>query len=299
MTALTWDKPGERIFQTGVDRGVLYLHDGTVVVWNGLTSVEEDSEMEVKSSYLDGVKYLETLIPGDFVGKLKAFTYPDEFESVCGVGHVSFDSAAPPGAPPGPPSPPEVIEVSNSGALGLDFYNQPPKSFNLSYRTIIGDGIDGTEHGYKIHILYNIFAEPDSYSFNTIKGSGAEPIEFGWSLSGTPPTPRIKGFRPTLHISIDSTKTPPEILRILEDMLYGTKDSEPHLPTIQEVAELYGYLGALIILDHGNGIWSAIDESGTFITMIDSTTFQIDNADATYLDADTYTISSTNVELGS
>jgi len=274
MTALVWDKPDERIFQTGIDRGVLYLHDGTVAVWNGLTSVEEDSEIEVKSFYLDGVKYLETLIPGDFVGKLKAFTYPDEFESVCGISHVS----------------------SSEAGLGLDYYNQPPRSFNLSYRTIVGDGVKGTDYGYKIHILYNVFAEPDSYVYSTVKGSGAEPIEFSWSLSGTPPA-KIQGLRPTLHISIDSKKTPPQILRMLEDMLYGVTGGtvQPHLPTIQEVAELFGYVGALVIIDHGNGLWSAIDESDTYITMLNSTTFQIDNATAVYLNPTTYTLSSTNV----
>lgn len=275
MTALTWDQPEERLYQTGLDQGVLYLHDGTVVVWNGLTSVEEGSDIEVKEFHLDGVKYLETLVPGDFSGKLKALTYPDEFDTVNGIAHVA----------------------SGSVGLGLDYYNQPPKSFNLSYRTLIGDPLEGTERGYKIHILYNVFANPDPYTFNTLKDSGAELTEFSWSLSGTPP-PKIQGYRPTLHISIDSTKTPSTILRMLEDMLYGTASNEPHLPSIHEITELFGYLGALVIIDHGNGLWSAIDESDTYITMIDSTTFQIDNVNATYLDPETYQISSTNIDSG-
>ena len=108
MATLVWDKVGERVYQTGVDHGVLYLHDGTVAVWNGLTNVEESSDSELKSFYLDGVKYLENLIPGDFVGKLTAFTYPDEFDSVNGIGRSS---------------------------PGLSYHNQPSKSFNLSYRT--------------------------------------------------------------------------------------------------------------------------------------------------------------------
>lgn len=266
MGSLVWDQIGERIYQTGIDRGVLYLQDGTAVVWNGLTDVEESSDSELKSFHLDGVKYLENLIPGDYEGKLTAFTYPDEFDSVNGIGSV---------------------------APGLAYYNQPSKSFNLSYRTMIGNDIEGTDFGYKIHILYNLIASPDNYSFNTLKDSGAEPIEFSWSLSGIPP--QIENFRPTVHISIDSTKTPPYLLEILENILYGTDTSEPTLPTIQEIAEYFGYLGALIIVDHGDGTWSAIDESDTYITMVDSTTFQIDNADATYSDASTYEISSTNV----
>jgi hypothetical protein len=277
MATLVWDQTGERFYQTGVDRGVLYLHDGRVAVWNGLTNVEESSDIEIKSFYLDGVKYLEVLIPGDFQGKLSAFTYPDEFDSIMGIVDVGQGTT-----PVENPIP------------GLYYYDQPPKSFNLSYRTIIGDDVEGTEYGYKIHILYNIFASSDSISFNTFSDSGVEPVEFSWSLSGTPAA-KIKGFRPTIHVSIDSTKTPPDLLKILEDMLYGTDIHEPGLPSIQDIAEFFGYLGALLIIDHGGGMWSAVDESNTYITMIDATTFQIDNADATFLDPDTYQISSTNI----
>lgn len=265
MATLVWDQVGERIYQTGVDRGVLYLHDGRVAVWNGLTGIEEASDSELKSYYLDGVKYLETLIPGDFSGKLKAFTYPDEFDSVNG------------------------IEI---GFLGFGIYNQPAKSFNLSYRTKIGNDMSGLEHGYKIHVLYNVFAVPDSYGFDTSSDSAVQPIEFGWTLSGIPE--KLVGFRPIVHVSIDSTKLDPVDLKILEDILYGTNTQDPRLPPLEELAEYFGYLGALIIIDYGNGIWAAVDETDTYITMIDSTTFQIENADATYLDADTYEISSTN-----
>src|SRR5262245_60387570 len=89
MAGLVWDDISEKVYQTGIDHGVLYLHDGRVAVWNGLISVEESSTTELKSFFLDGVKYLETLSPGDFQGKLKAFTYPDEFDSVNGIGEVS------------------------------------------------------------------------------------------------------------------------------------------------------------------------------------------------------------------
>jgi hypothetical protein len=266
MTTLVWDQVGERIFQSGVDRGVLYLHDGTAVSWNGLTGVEETPSSELKSFYLDGAKYLQNVIAGDFAGKLKAFTYPDEFDTVNGIASV---------------------------APGLSFYDQPAKSFNLSYRTGIGNDLADVEYGYKIHLLYNIFAIPENSSFNTSDDSGAQVTEFVWALSGTPE--KYGGFRPTIHISIDSTKTPPDLLELLENTLYGTEVSDPSFPTLQEIADMFGYLGALIIIDHGDGTWSAVDESNTYITMLDTTTFQIDDADVTYLDADTYEISSTNV----
>lgn len=266
MTALTWDEIGERIYQIGVDHGVLYLHGETGVVWNGLIDVEESSSSELKEYHLDGVKYLEVLTPGNFTGKLKAFTYPDEFDSVNGIGHVN---------------------------PGFSLYDQPYKSFNLSYRTRIGNDIDGTDHGYKIHILYNVLAKPESHSFDTLKDSAVTPIEFTWSLTGTPT--KLDRYRPTVHVSIDSTQTDPAVLQLIEDQLYGTASINPSLPSILQIAEYFGYLGALIIVDHGDGTWSAIDESDTYISMLDATTFLIDDVDASYSDADTYQVSSTNV----
>lgn len=267
MAVLEWDEVGERIYQAGVDRGVLYLHDGTVVAWNGLIDVEESpGAQELKSFYLDGVKFLENLSPSDFVGKLKAFTYPDEFDTVNGIAHVS---------------------------PGLSYYEQPPKSFNLSYRTKVGNDIEGEDYGYKIHILYNIVAVPDAIAFTT-KSEAVEPITFGWSLTGTPPK-QVKKLRPTVHISIDSRTTPPEILKLIESQLYGTKKTAPNLPPITEIGEYFGYRGALLIIDHGDGTWTAIDESDTYVDMIDPTQFEINGADATYLDPDTYNVSSTNI----
>lgn len=266
MTALVWDEVGKRTYQVGVDHGVLYLHDGVVVAWNGLVDVEESPSSELKSFFLDGIKYLENLSPSDFIGKLKAFTYPDEFDSVNGIAHV---------------------------APGLAYYDQPPKSFNLSYRTKIGNDIEGEDYGYKIHILYNVLAQPDSYAFQTIQDSAVQPIEFGWTLTGTPQ--KIDKRRPTVHISIDSRTTPPDILKIVEGKLYGTPTNAPSLPPITEISEYFGYRGALLIVDYGDGSWSAIDESATYINMIDDTTFEIVGADATYLDLVTYEISSTNI----
>ena len=265
MTALVWDQVGDRVYQTGVDRGVLYLQDGRVAVWNGLIGVEESSDSELKSYYLDGVKYLEVLTPGDFSAKLKAFTYPEEFDSVNGIVYAN---------------------------PGLSYYNQPAKSFNLSYRTKVGNDLDEVGYRYKIHILYNLIANPDAISFDT-EDTEIHPIEFSWSLTGTPP--KVSGYRPTVHISIDPRTTPPDVWQILTKTLYGTDVSDASLPSLQDIAEMFGYLGALLIVDHMDGTWTAIDESDTYITMLDVTIFQIDDADATFLDTVTYPISSTNV----
>jgi hypothetical protein len=209
MTALAWDQVGDRVFQTGVDRGVLYLQDGSAVAWNGLTNVTEGSNSELKSSYLNGLKYLEYLAPGDFSGSLKAITYPDELDSLTGIV-----DAAP----------------------GLSYYDQPARSFHLSYRTKLGDAAVGDELGYKIHILYNILATPDDVTFNTTSDS-SDVTEFGWSLSALPVI--ITGHRPTAHISIDSTKASSGHFSAAEDRLYGTVSADPDLPTIAELATIF------------------------------------------------------------
>lgn len=269
MTAIVWDAAGTKFYQTGVDRGVLYLQGGNGIAWNGLTSVEEDTVQDLKSFWLDGVKYLDNLLPGDFSGKLKAFTYPDELEQVCGI-------------------------VSPSD--GLLFYDQPFKSFNLSYRTKVGNDLDGIDHGYKLHLLYNLVANPDTVAYNTLTDTTAAPIEFAWALSGTPPTnPSSKGYRPTVHISIDSNDTDPEVLQAIEDILWGTDTTAPHFPSISEILNLFQSLGALIIVDNGDGTWQAIDNGDNYITMINPTQFQIDGADVVIINATTYQISTTNL----
>ena len=266
MAVLTWDEIGDRVYESGVDRGVLYLQDGAVAVWNGLIGIEESPNAELKSFYLDGIKFLENLTPRDFLGKLTAFTYPDEFDTVNGIAHV---------------------------APGLSYHEQPPTSFNLSYRTRIGNDIEGDELGYRIHILYNILANPEAIAYSTLTDSGVQPITFGWTLTGTPQ--KIDKHRPTVHVSVDTRTTPPDILKILEGKLYGTKSTPPSLPPITEVGEYFGYRGALLIIDNGDGSWIAIDESDTYINMLEPTKFEIVGADATFIDPDTYTISSTNI----
>lgn len=264
MTALIWDQIGERIFQTGVDRGVLYLSDGTVVPWNGLSGLEENSPKDSNSYYLDGTKYLETLSPGDFSGRLKAFTYPSEFDEVNGVATV---------------------------APGLAYYDQRSKMFNLSYRTRVGNDVAGPNLGYKIHLLYNLVANPEIVNFETLS-SASKPVEFSWTLSGVPPKIR-RGYRPTIHISIDSTKTDPDTLQTIENILYGTAVTNPRLPSIDELTDLFASIGTLVIVDNGDGTWTAIDVGGEYIEMLNDTTFEIHGADAEFLDVSTYEISTT------
>lgn len=265
MTALLWDQVGDRTYQTGVDRGVLYLPGDTAVAWNGLTAIEEKVSRDVNSYYLDGVKYLEHQLPGDFSGSLKAFTYPDEFDLVNGI--------------------------ENDGN-GLFVHDQKPMSFGLSYRTLLGDDVSGTNRGYKIHLLYNLMAVPDGSSFGSVDDQAA-PISFGWTLSGTPPA--TLGYRPTSHLSLDSTKMDSDLLAIFEDTLYGSAGTKPMLPSFPEVLALIQEWGSIVVTtDNGDGTWSASGHPSD-VKMLDDTTFEITRANATYSDPDTYQISSTEV----
>lgn len=263
MTALVWDQIGDRRYQVGVDRGVLGLSDGTAIPWNGIIGVEESPNAELKSFYMDGTKYLDELTPGEFSAKLKAYTYPDEFEQFNGI---------------------------SSPGSGLSFFEQPYRRFNLSYRTKIGDDEDA-DRGYKIHFLYNLKANPDTQAYQTETDSSAQPVEFSWNITGTPT--RIQEYRPMVHVEVNSTTIDPDILADIEAIIYGTDEDDARFPDMDELAGFFGYLGNLIITDHGDGTWSARGQEGHYITMVDATTFSIDNVDATYEDANTYVVSST------
>jgi hypothetical protein len=268
MTVIEWDKVGERVYQSGVSKGVLYLKDGRVVPWNGLTSIEDGTNPELKSYYLDGVKILDHVTPGDYSGKLSAFTYPDEFDEVVGIRPI---------------------------ASGLSFYEQPSKTFHLSYQTRIGSDVDA-DLGYKIHLLYNLSALPDSSQFETLKEEGSANV-FSWSLTGVPPIYTIDGVKPAVHISVDSRTARPDLLEQVENILYGTDTADPRFPTILEMRILFGEVGGLYIVDNGDGTWTAIDPSDDYVEMLDDETFLIDHADVRYLDPDTYQISDTPLPL--
>jgi hypothetical protein len=256
MPVLEWDQPGAKMFQTGVDRGVLYIGENAFV-WNGLTGLDEDFNIESKAYYQDGVKYLDVQVLGEFAGKLKAFTYPQEFEDVIG---------------------------KHSSGQGLYIHDQRPKSFGLSYRTKIGNDIDGIDHGYIIHLLYNLRAVPDSISNGTIAESPT-PMEFSWSLSSTPEI--VTGYRPTAHVSLKSTEMDAGSLELLEEILYGTDATTPYLPSLTELTDLLD--NPVVIVDNGDGTWTATG-SDRAVDYLNDTTVQILGVKVTTIDDDTYTL---------
>lgn len=264
MTKLQWGESGDRLFETGLDRGVLYLTSGLGVTWDGLTSIEESARDESDAYFFDGRKYGEVGRSADFTGKIKAVTYPDEFLSYEGKTKV-------PNIP------------------GLRITYQRPGIFGLSYRTLVGDDVESIELGYKIHILYNLLAIPDEVDYETLSDD-VDIHEFGWSVSSRPEV--VPGYLPTSHVIADSRHMTPTALTLLEDILYGTEMSSPTLPSLNSLLSMLESSSILSIRDNGDGTWTA-EGPPEYITMLDETTFEIDGADVTYLDVDTYEITTT------
>lgn len=211
---LEWDKSGEHLFETGVDRGVLYPQaaDGTYpkgVAWNGLTSVSESpSGAEATALWADNIKYLNLYSAEEFGATVEAYTYPDEF--------AELDGSA---------------EIAPGAMIG----QQNRKAFGLCYRTVLGNDIQGNDYGYKLHIIYGAQASPSEKSYETINDS-PDAITFSWELNTTPVP--VAGHKPTASIVIDSTKCDPDKLAALEEILYGTagqSGTDARLPLPAEV----------------------------------------------------------------
>jgi len=215
MPQLTWDAIGERFYETGVDHGVLYSPDASGVyasgvAWNGLTSVSESpSGAEANAQYADNIKYLNLISAEEFGATIEAFTYPPEF--------APFDGLAAP-------------------ADGVVVGQQPRKSFGLSYRTKVGNDVDGDSHGYKLHLVYGCQASPSEKAYNTINDS-PEAITFSWEITTTPVP--VTGYSPTSLIVVDSTQVDPTALATLEGLLYGGAGAAS-LPMPDEVLALFG-----------------------------------------------------------
>jgi hypothetical protein len=220
MPALTWDNTGERFYETGVDRGVLYTYDsttklyGTGVAWNGLTAITEaPSGAEPTPQYADNIKYLNLMSAEEFGFTIEAFTYPDEFE---------------------------LCDGTASPLAGLTVAQQARRTFGLSYRSLIGNDVDAQDHGYKIHLIYGALASPSEKSRTTVNDT-PEAMTFSWTATTTPVAlPADLKMRPTAHIVADSTKMTAANLASLEAVLYGDELESAALPLPGELITLLG-----------------------------------------------------------
>ena len=213
MSKIVWDQTGERLYETGVNHGVLYIPTSGVyskgVAWNGLTAVTESpSGAESTALYADDIKYLNLMSAEEFACTIEAYTYPDEFAECDG---------------------------SASLVAGVNIGQQPRKTFGLCYRTTVGNDTDSNAHGYKLHMVYGCLAAPSEKAYATINDS-PEAITFSWEVSTTPVN--VTGHKPTALLTIDSTKADPTKLTALEKILYGDTEAEPRLPLPDEIATL-------------------------------------------------------------
>lgn len=211
MAKLVWDEVGKRTYETGVDKGVLYVQNdegayGKGVAWNGLTAVNESpSGAEPTALYADNTKYLELTSKEEYGATIEAYTYPDEFEACDGSAEVE---------------------------TGVVIGQQSRKVFGLCYRTVKGNDVKNNDYGYKIHLVYGCKAKPAQKNYQTINDS-PEAITFSWEVSTTPV--EVEGFKPTATVTIDSTKVTAEKLKSIEEALYGTESVEPKLLLPSEI----------------------------------------------------------------
>lgn len=215
MAKIVWDKTGERLYETGTRHGVLYPYGKDTydkgVAWNGLTAVTDSpSGAEANPIYADDIKYLNLMSAEEYGCTIEAYTYPDEFAECDG---------------------------SRSIAPGVKIGQQKRKMFGFSYRTALGNDVDGDDYGYKIHLIYGCLASPSEKNYQTINDS-PEAVNFSWEVSTTPV--EVPGFKPTATLEIDSTKCDAAKLAAFEDILYGTENTEPRLPLPDEVVRLLG-----------------------------------------------------------
>lgn len=215
MTKLAWDNVGQRLYETGVDRGVLYIPNGEGVydsgfAWNGLTKVtEKPTGADANPQYADNIKYLNLISTEQFECTVEAFTYPEEFGPCDGTAS------------------PEV---------GVAIGQQTRQPFGLSYRTRVGNDLQATDFGYKVHLVYGAFAAPSEKDFETINDSPAA-IAFSWDVTTTPVN--VTDYKPTATLTIDSTKVDAGALATLEGFLYGTSGTDPSLPTPDAVLAIF------------------------------------------------------------
>jgi hypothetical protein len=250
MSRLDWNTSGERYYESGIDRGVLYVPGQDGVPWNGLTAVsEKPTGGSATPYYYDGQKYQNVSSAEEYGATITAFTYPDEF-MVC----------------------------DGTGTMDLGFYikHQPRLPFNLSYRTLIGNDVNANL-GYKIHLIYGAMAEPTSMDNKTLTDS-TDPDLFSWDISLLPPT--VAGFRGSGHYVIDSRQLHVGALTELEGIFYGTDSTDPRIPAADEILTVIASYADITVVDNGNGTYTItadddaldVDENNFTLTSLSVTT---------------------------
>jgi hypothetical protein len=213
MPKLTWDQAGQRLYETGTSKGVLFVQDatgtyGTGVAWNGLISVKKSPDgAEESAMYADNMKYLSLFSAENLKGSIDAFTYPDEFEACDGSAAVN---------------------------PGVYVGQQTRVPFGLAWSTIVGNDTQGNAYGEKIHLIYNAKVSPSERAYETVN-EDPNALTFSWEYSTTPVDLSDIGLDPSAGITISKAEVTPAAWTALTDAIYGNATVESNLPTIQEV----------------------------------------------------------------
>lgn len=213
---LLWDQVGERLFETGTEKGVLYPQTsvgdyGTGIAWNGLVAVRQSPDgADETEIYADNIKYLSLTSQENFKGTIEAYTYPEEFAEHDGSKEI---------------------------AKGVYVGQQTRRPFGMSYLTQVGNDTEYEDHGQKLHLIYGAKVSPSERSYETINDT-PEAITFSWEFTTTPQQVVTEGIRPSAILTIDSTKVDSDDWNTILEMVHGTEDKEAELPTIDDVVAL-------------------------------------------------------------
>ena len=210
---LVWDQTGERHYETGVSQCALYpMVSGAYpkgVAWNGITAITESpSGAESTPMYADNIKYLDIVSTETYAATIEAYMYPDEFKPCNGEAEL---------------------------ADGVSIGQQTRQKFGLCYKTTLGNDTDGEDYGYELHLVYNGLAAPAEEAHNS-KNESPEGMTMSWSVSTTPVD--VEGKKPTATVTINSVKAGAQVMKALEDVLYGSAKAEARLPLPNELKTL-------------------------------------------------------------
>lgn len=216
MTKFTWDGPGQRKFETGVDHGILFPSGGDGVPWNGLTTVTETpAGADNTKTYADNILYGSIRAAETFGGTVEAYMCPKAFLECDG------------------------FVIVNGVVVG----QQPRKPFDLFYRTKVGTDLD-PDAGFKYHFGYGLTTSPSEKAYATVNDS-PEMTSFSWAFESTPVSFQDVDFvalRPTSLLVIDSTDTDVDatLLADLLEIVEGTDLDDGRMPTPDEVLNAMG-----------------------------------------------------------
>lgn len=260
MTKIEWGKVGDRKFEAGISRGVMYPPNESAVPWNGLTDITENlGDGGLQPLFLEGIRIMDRQLRSDYSAKIKAFTYPDILNELTGLR--TFGS-------------------------GLQVDGQRAKRFGLSYRTGVGSDSDVSVSGSKIHLVYNVLARPSTRGSSTID-SNVAPSEFEWDISTKPV--QLVGFQPSAHFVVDTTSADPAAVLAFERLIYGSDISDPQMPGPLDLLSIFAD-GPTVTAVNSDGSFDISGQPQFFNITGDGTEFEVRNMKTTSSDEDEYTI---------